>query len=135
MANERILLVEDDPLVVKMLSTALGKQGYEVIGVTQASEGLAALKWQEKLPEVVILDLNFLNDPVSETSDSFGLLHSFCAYKSGNNFQVIIYTSDTSPTVEQEAEVCGVFAVIRKDEPPAKLLEAIRRALAERKTT
>jgi len=51
----RILVVDDDPEIVTMLSTRLGKRGYKV---STASDGHQAIELCKKeLPDVVLLDV------------------------------------------------------------------------------
>ena len=53
--SERILVVDDDPLIVRLLRTHLDRAGY---GVTTASDGRAALdQAAAELPDLVVLDL------------------------------------------------------------------------------
>jgi CheY-like chemotaxis protein len=51
----RILVVDDDPEIVAMLSTRLTKRGYQV---TTANDGHQALELAKKsLPDIVLLDV------------------------------------------------------------------------------
>jgi CheY-like chemotaxis protein len=51
----RILVVDDDPEIVTMLSTRLTKRGYQV---TTANDGHQALELAKKhLPDIVLLDV------------------------------------------------------------------------------
>jgi two-component system KDP operon response regulator KdpE len=53
--TERILVVDDDPLIVRLLRTHLDRAGY---GVTTASDGQTALdQAAADLPDLVVLDL------------------------------------------------------------------------------
>lgn len=52
----RILLVEDDPSVARLLHRALSAFGHDV---TQAADGREALlKWDEARPDVVVTDIH-----------------------------------------------------------------------------
>jgi two-component system phosphate regulon response regulator PhoB len=55
MANARILVVDDDPEIVAMLSTRLGKRGYTVSTAEDGNKALEVAK-REK-PDVVLLDV------------------------------------------------------------------------------
>jgi pilus assembly protein CpaE len=58
-AGERILFVDDEEQIRKLLSTWLGRQGYEV---TVASDGWEALKAvRAKAPDLMITDVNMPN--------------------------------------------------------------------------
>ena len=53
--SARILVVDDDPEIVTMLSTRLSKRGYKV---STASDGHKAIELAKKeLPDVVLLDV------------------------------------------------------------------------------
>jgi CheY-like chemotaxis protein len=53
-APVKILVVDDEPAIRKLLRTGLGTQGYEVL---EAPNGKAALELLAKKPDLVILDL------------------------------------------------------------------------------
>jgi two-component system, OmpR family, KDP operon response regulator KdpE len=53
-ATVKILVVDDEPPIRKLLRTGLGTQGYEVL---EAPNGKAALELLAKKPDLVILDL------------------------------------------------------------------------------
>jgi DNA-binding response OmpR family regulator len=51
----RILVVEDDPAILRGLSDSLRRESYEVLA---AADGESALRWiQQKNPDLIILDL------------------------------------------------------------------------------
>ena len=51
-----ILIIEDEPELVKVLRAYLEKAGYTVLAAGRGDTGLAA--WEQRKPDVVILDLN-----------------------------------------------------------------------------
>ena len=54
--GKHVLLVEDAPIVLRLLEQALGKEGYSVI---PATDGVEAVKEaRQSRPDLVILDLN-----------------------------------------------------------------------------
>ena len=53
--NKKILIVEDDPLLVKMYSTKFKSEGFDVISASDGLEGFR-LAIEEK-PDVIILDI------------------------------------------------------------------------------
>ncbi len=55
MAKSKILVVEDEPTLVEVLSYNLERDGYEVVVAKEGREGLR--KAQMQLPDLVILDL------------------------------------------------------------------------------
>ncbi len=55
MANESILIVDDDPTTLQMLMTSVGKAGYNVLSAESGEEALR-LSLEHK-PDLVVLDL------------------------------------------------------------------------------
>jgi len=55
MAEERILLVEDNPANMKLLSFVLASHGYDVRKATNAEAALTALA--HELPRMILMDL------------------------------------------------------------------------------
>ena len=54
-ANKSILVVDDDPEIVTLLSTRLAKRGYKV---STASDGSSALELVKRdVPDIVLLDV------------------------------------------------------------------------------
>jgi Response regulators consisting of a CheY-like receiver domain and a winged-helix DNA-binding domain len=51
----KILLVEDDTMVIKMYTTKLTKEGFILTSAGNGEEGLAAL--EKELPDIVLLDI------------------------------------------------------------------------------
>ena len=55
MANEKILVVDDDPDLVEVIRLTLETNGYQVFSAASGSEGLERVKEIE--PDVIILDV------------------------------------------------------------------------------
>ena len=55
MAREKILIVEDDPDIVEMISYNLKKEGYKTLSVFNGEEAIDVAK--KELPNLIILDL------------------------------------------------------------------------------
>jgi DNA-binding response OmpR family regulator len=53
---KKILIVDDEPLVVKLLSKHLKANGYETIGTYDVSQCIKMAK--EEKPDLILLDLN-----------------------------------------------------------------------------
>ena len=55
MANKKILVIDDDPTLLKMLQPFLESHGFAVTAAVDGEEGLAKLKAEE--PDLIILDV------------------------------------------------------------------------------
>ena len=55
MTQKKILVIDDEPDIVKVIADRLELHGYEVIGAYNGSEGLK--KAQDEGPDVILLDI------------------------------------------------------------------------------
>jgi DNA-binding response OmpR family regulator len=55
MGNGKILIVDDNPVIVELLQRKLGREGYEVVGCVESDQAVG--KTIEELPDLVILDI------------------------------------------------------------------------------
>ena len=131
MSHERILVVEDDLIVRKVLESKLRAEGYEAVVVATAMEAVHAA--QEKKPDLMVLDLTLVGDSdLNGILDGFSLLSWLRYTLDDSNFHVIINTADPSPSVDSRAVANNVYAVFRKERDLSALLTCIRQALDER---
>ncbi|MEM8861063.1 MAG: response regulator, partial [Chloroflexota bacterium] len=54
--NERILIVDDEPKIIKLARDYLEKSGYEVLSTGNGREALSIFRQEN--PQMVVLDLN-----------------------------------------------------------------------------
>lgn len=119
MMKKKILLVDDDPGVCRMLQRVLEEEGYLVV---PAANGLEALeRAQATAPHLVLLDLNL---PVQNGWDTLERLAA-----EDPLLPVIIITA--RPNQLFPALASGAGALMEKPLDLAKLLRTIRELLAE----
>ncbi len=119
-ADTHILIVEDDPLAVEMLTAILGDLAYSVVGV--AINGYQAIEMIETLqPDVVLMDIGLPGIDGIEAARRIQEVRST---------PVIILTAyDRSDLVEQAADA-GVGAYLLKPVTSHSLQNAITTVLA-----
>ncbi len=81
----RVLLVEDDPAVRRILALQLQTRGYAVRTANDGAEGFRAL--QEELPDCVVLDL------MMPVMDGFELLKRIRSLARTANLPVLVLTA------------------------------------------
>jgi len=82
---KKILVVEDDPKMIRMLIDALKKNNFETIEATNGEEGLkSALKSK---PDLILLDL------IMPIMDGLEMLSKLRVQDEGKNIPVIILTN------------------------------------------
>lgn len=106
---KRILIVDDEPDILRVVIFRLKKSGYEVL---TAIDGQAALDLIQKEPlDLIILDLRL---PI------IGGLEVCKQIKSNDKFKhipVILFTASTGSIKEKAAEACANDYLIKPFEP------------------
>jgi DNA-binding NtrC family response regulator len=116
----RILIVDDAPIFLLLLSKLLTGEGYEVATAKNGEEALQVL--QTASFDLLLSDMNM--EPVN----GIELLRAVrVAYP---NMKVIMVTAYETLYTSSEAEKNGAFAYITKPFKNAVLFETVRRALA-----
>lgn len=124
MAARKILLVDDDPDILKVLSMRLEKTGYEV---DIASDGLVALeKIHKDRPDLIVLDLML---PEVEGYKVCRMLKFDETYK---DIPVIILTGRTQEEDRNKGMQMGADAYMVKPFESKDLLIKIEKLLEER---
>jgi DNA-binding response OmpR family regulator len=128
MNSERILIVEDDRLALRILTSKFREAGYQVVPATSAPDAVSAVR--ECPPDLMILDLTLLDDdPFNTLSDGFACLHWLRRSFPETEFPVIIHTADQSENLDGRALENGVSAVFRKGEDLNELVNTVRRVI------
>jgi DNA-binding response OmpR family regulator len=113
-----LLLVEDDPDILKLLSTTLAFRGYRVATACNGREGLDAIR-QER-PAIVIADI------MMPKLDGFGLVHRMRINPETRTIPVIFITATfLSPEDREFALDIGVTRFIQKPLDMDKFLETL----------
>ncbi|MGW8369803.1 MAG: response regulator, partial [Gammaproteobacteria bacterium] len=119
MSKSKILLVDDDPGLLKLLTIRLKTEGYEVEAV---QSGMAALNAATRNhPDLVISDLKM------EGMDGIGLLGEL--QRKWPGLRVIIMTAHGTIPDAVKATQTGAFGFITKPIDKDELLDHINRAL------
>src|SRR5690348_2514158 len=114
-----LLLVDDDPDLLRLLTIRLKSNGYHVIAVESGQRALAAIAASR--PDLVLTDLRM------EGMDGMALFHEIQAAYPG--LPVVILTAHGSIPDAVAAVKRGVFGYLTKPYDPEELLGQIERAL------
>jgi two-component system response regulator GlrR len=115
----RILLVDDDPGLLRLISIRLRAEQYEVEAVESAKEALAALP--RFRPDLVITDLRM------QAMDGIGLLKEIQRQRPG--LCVLLLTAHGTIPDAVEATQSGAFGFLTKPVDKQQLLEYVERAM------
>ncbi len=123
---KKILVVDDEELLVKMVGLRLKANGYEVISACDGKEGLAKAK--EESPDLIILDVMM---PGMDGYKVCGLLKKDTRFA---KIPVIMFTAKAQVDDKKIGEEVGANAYITKPFDPQVLLAKIKELLGESKT-
>ncbi len=125
--TERILIVDDEPSLVKLVKQMLERQGYEVVGKTSSIEALKLFHEEPDKYDLVITDMampDMTGDQLAQ-----GLI------RIRPTIPVIVCTGYSDRMDEGKAMKSGIAAYARKPLVKTDLLNTVRRVLDEVKGT
>ena len=118
----KILLVDDEPSIVKMVGKRLEVEGFEVIVAMDGQEGLQ--KAQTEQPHLIILDLML---PKLNGYEVCTMLKQDTRYQ---KIPVMMFTAKAQDKDEKLGLECGANAYMRKPFRAPELVAQIRALLA-----
>jgi two-component system KDP operon response regulator KdpE len=118
MSNAKILVVDDEPQIRRMLRTTLTGNGYQVADARSGEESLD--KFREFMPDLVIMDLNM---------PGMGGLDACREIRFGSDVPIIILTVRNAEREKVEALDAGADDYVTKPFGMRELLARIRAAL------
>ena len=116
MRNHRILIVDDDDLVLRSLQVILEDEGYEIATVRSSAEAIALVRQGEF--QVLLSDLT-----VVEQSD-FDLFDLCCSQ--GNNPEIIVLSGYAADEIKQRLKAFDIRYHFTKPISDGELKEAVR---------
>lgn len=125
MKKDYLLIVEDDPDILKLLDTALEIRGYRVVKAHNGWDGLKAI--QSERPSIVITDI------MMPKMDGFGLVHRLRINPETRDIPVVIITA-TYVTLEDKefAMNIGATRFIQKPIDMVRFLKTIDEVIQHR---
>lgn len=119
--SERILIIDDDPILAGLLQLTLELEGYEV---TTAEDGAAGLEYvAAEHFDLIVLDL------VMPKIDGVKFLR-LLTDRGGNRPPVMIVSSAIEEKITDQHRALGVVDIARKPVEPDELVKRARRAIA-----
>jgi len=122
-AAVKILVVDDEPPIRKLLRMGLAAHGYEVL---EAMNGKSALELLDKKPDLVILDLGLPDMDGTEVIEGL---------RGWTDAPIIVLSGRADSTDKVQALDCGADDYVTKpfgmDELLARMRAAIRRSIPE----
>ena len=119
--QKRILIVDDDPLIVKILRDPLEKEGYKVRVANHGLEALQHVKNQQ--PDLIILDI------LMPLLDGFKTARLLKFDKRFRDIPIIVLTSRATEGERRMGEQVGANEYLYKPFRPPQVLSTVKRYL------
>jgi CheY-like chemotaxis protein len=127
--KKKILVVDDNEIVVKTLTLKLQGAGYEVIVAMDGAEAVAAAR--KETPDLILLDIFFPPDVGSVPWDGFRIMEWFHRLDVARKIPIIVITGSEDPKSRDRATNSGAVAFFQKPIEHDNLLKVIRATLGD----
>jgi CheY-like chemotaxis protein len=132
MNNKRILIVDDDPVILTALSIKLKGHGYEAMTAVDGASAVSSVR--NAKPDLIILDITFPPDVAhggGVSWDGFLIMSWLKRMDEGKNVPFIIITGGDAAKYEKRALAAGATHFFHKPIQNDELLSVIAKALEE----
>ena len=121
-ATPVILVVDDDPVIVRLLEINLSLEGFAIITATNGADAVKLAR--EKLPALVLLDL------MMPGMDGWAVRQELLDDPSTARIPVVVVSARTQDEDRERGYALDVTAYITKPFDPAELVDTVRRCIA-----
>jgi CheY-like chemotaxis protein len=124
--GKRIVLVDDDQVILKAFSSRLERDGFTVFLAESCSDALAVIRQEN--PDVVLFDMNFPPEIGAAAWDGLALM-KWMRYSASLQIPVIIITASKDESIKKRALEAGAAGFFDKSKKYSELQGLIHRAL------
>jgi CheY-like chemotaxis protein len=128
MNQQKILIVDDNPVIIKTLSMKIASAGYQVVSAKDGSEAIAATR-KEK-PALIVLDISFPEE-VGVAWDGFKIIAWLQRIEEAKNTPIIVISGGDAAKYKDRSLQSGAIAFFQKPIDNEQLLELIKKTLGE----
>lgn len=119
--SQRILVIEDQEDLRKLLARMLTLEGFEVLTAANGAAGIALARQQH--PDLIFCDL------LMPELDGFGVLSAIRGDTRTASIPVVFVTASAGPAERQQGVERGVAAYLTKPFERDEILQTIRRCI------
>lgn len=122
--SKKILLIEDEEILLNILKKKLLEEKYEVATATNGEEGLIAMKSSK--PDLILLDI------LMPKKDGFEVMEEMKKDPELKDIPIIIVSNSGQPVELDRAKAMGVKDCLVKTEfDPQEVIDKVRQQLGE----
>ena len=132
MNRKKILVVDDNPVILKTMSMKLIANGYDVVTAEDGSGAVSAVRTQK--PDLILLDLSFPPDVAHGGGvawDGFVIMTWLRRLEEAKNIPIIVITGSDPEKYKARALAAGATNFFHKPINNDDLLTVIREILAK----
>ena len=121
---ERILVVDDEPFILRSLTFVLRTQGHEVFEAKNGTEAIALVR--EKKPDLVFLDV------MMPLMNGYEVCHQIKSDPTLSDVHVIMLTAKGQESDRVKGLAVGADEYMTKPFSPSKIIQRVKDVMAER---
>jgi len=126
---KKILVVDDNEIVIKTITSKLQSAGYQVIVAMDGSDAVALARKEN--PDLILLDISFPTDVGGVPWDGFRIMEWFHRLDAARKIPVIVITGSEEPRTKERATAAGAVAFFQKPLEHDYLLKVVRATLGD----
>ncbi|PYJ06436.1 MAG: hypothetical protein DME25_06685 [Verrucomicrobia bacterium] len=133
--RKRLLVVDDNPIILKTLSLKLTAQGYDVVTAVDGASAVNAVRTQK--PDLILLDISFPPD-VGHPGlawDGFLIMTWLRRLKEAQDIPIIVITGSEAAKTKDKALAAGAASFFAKPIDNDELLTVIGHTLDQKSGT
>jgi two-component system response regulator PrrA len=125
--KKKILVVDDDPVVVKAFTIKLKASNYEVVTAFEGAEAVNIVRTQK--PDAILLDINFPNGFDGVSWDGFRIMDWLKRIDEAANIPVFIISSGDAAKYQSKSREAGAAGYFQKPIIHEELIAELERVL------
>jgi DNA-binding response OmpR family regulator len=120
----RILVVDDDPVILRLIEVNLDLEGFEVVTANRGEDAIA--KVRETSPDLILLDL------MMPEMSGWEIAERLQQDDKAGRIPLVLLSARTQDEDRRRGEELGVAGYVTKPFDPAELVATIRKLTARR---
>lgn len=121
---KKILIIEDDPAISRLVDYSLKHEGYDVVAATNGLEGIR--KAQYEAPDLVILDV------MLPGMDGFEICHRLRAESETSQLPILMFSAKAQEIDKDTGLKVGADDYLPKPAAPAEIVNRVEKLLAKK---
>ena len=124
---KKILVVDDNEVIVKTISLKLQTAGYEMLTALDGTEAVAAVRKHK--PDLIVLDISFPPDIGGVPWDGFRIMEWLRRVDESIKIPIIVITGGAGSKDKEHALAAGAVGFLQKPVNHDELLKLVRATL------